>query len=93
MRRSSPVHGDWSRDEEGAGGQHHHGTWHLHAITGPSTVVATSGYEPDLEAAKVAIAENWGRWLALAKHIVDMAKQGERDRSRLIEGALARLRL
>jgi hypothetical protein len=30
---------------------------------------------------------------ALAKHIVDMAKQGERDRQRLIEGALARLKL
>ena len=29
----------------------------------------------------------------LAKHIVDMAKKGERDRQRLIEGALARLRL
>jgi hypothetical protein len=30
---------------------------------------------------------------ALAKEIVDMAKQGERDRKRLIEGALARLTL
>jgi hypothetical protein len=30
---------------------------------------------------------------ALAKHIVDMAKQGERDRQRLMEGALARLKL
>jgi hypothetical protein len=30
---------------------------------------------------------------ALAKHIVDLAKQGERDSQRLIEGALARLRL
>jgi hypothetical protein len=30
---------------------------------------------------------------ALAKHIVDMAKQGERDRPGLTEGALARLRL
>jgi hypothetical protein len=30
---------------------------------------------------------------ALAKHIVDIAKQGERDRQRLIEGALAALRL
>jgi hypothetical protein len=30
---------------------------------------------------------------ALAKHNVDMAKQGERDRQRLIEGALARLKL
>jgi hypothetical protein len=30
---------------------------------------------------------------ALAKHIADMAKQGERDRQRLIEGALARLKL
>jgi len=29
----------------------------------------------------------------LAKHIIDMAKKGERDRQRLIEGALARLRL
>jgi len=29
----------------------------------------------------------------LAKHIVDMAKQGERDRQRLIEDALARLKL
>ena len=30
---------------------------------------------------------------ALAKHIVDMVKQGERDRQRLTEGALLRLRL
>ena len=29
----------------------------------------------------------------LAKHIVDMAKRGERDPQRLILGALARLRL
>jgi hypothetical protein len=29
----------------------------------------------------------------LAKYIVDMAKQGERDRQRLIEGALVRLKL
>ena len=29
----------------------------------------------------------------LAKHIVDMARQGERDRQQLIEGALIRLRL
>ena len=30
---------------------------------------------------------------ALAKQIVDMARQGERDRERLIEGALIRLKL
>jgi hypothetical protein len=30
---------------------------------------------------------------ALAKAIVDMARQGERDRQRLIEGALLRLKL
>jgi hypothetical protein len=30
---------------------------------------------------------------ALAKHIADMARQGEHDRQRLIEGALFRLRL
>jgi hypothetical protein len=30
---------------------------------------------------------------ALAKHIVDIAKQGERDRQRLMESALAALRL
>ena len=30
---------------------------------------------------------------ALAKHIVDMAKKGEWDRQRLIEGALMRLKL
>jgi hypothetical protein len=29
----------------------------------------------------------------LARHIVAMARQGQRDRGRLIEGALARLRL
>jgi hypothetical protein len=29
----------------------------------------------------------------LARQIVEMAKQGERDRQRLIDGALARLRL
>jgi hypothetical protein len=29
----------------------------------------------------------------LAKHIVDMAKQGERDHQRLIDGALDRLKL
>jgi hypothetical protein len=29
----------------------------------------------------------------LAKHIVDMARQGERDRQRLIAGALRRLKL
>jgi|tagenome__1003787_1003787.scaffolds.fasta_scaffold20874135_3 hypothetical protein len=31
--------------------------------------------------------------MALAKHIVDMAGQGEHDRGRLVEGALARLKL
>jgi len=30
---------------------------------------------------------------ALAQHIIDMVKQGERDRERLIEGALLRLKL
>jgi hypothetical protein len=30
---------------------------------------------------------------ALAKHIIELAKQGERDRQRLIEGALAALKL
>jgi len=30
---------------------------------------------------------------ALAKHLVDMARQGERDRQRLIAGALTRLKL
>jgi hypothetical protein len=30
---------------------------------------------------------------ALAQHIVDRVKQGERDRQRLIEGALLRLKL
>ncbi len=30
---------------------------------------------------------------ALAEHIVDMARQGERDRERLIEGALIRIKL
>jgi hypothetical protein len=30
---------------------------------------------------------------ALAEHILDLAKQGERDRQRLIEGALAALKL
>jgi len=30
---------------------------------------------------------------ALAQHIIDMVKQGERDRQRLIEGALLRLKL
>jgi hypothetical protein len=29
----------------------------------------------------------------LAKHILDIAKQGERDRQRLIEGALGALKL
>jgi hypothetical protein len=29
----------------------------------------------------------------LAKHIIAMAEQGERNRQRLIEGALARLKL
>jgi hypothetical protein len=29
----------------------------------------------------------------LAKHIVEMARQGERDRERLVEGALLRLKL
>ena len=31
--------------------------------------------------------------VALAKHIVEMASQGERDGQRLVEGALARLKL
>ena len=31
--------------------------------------------------------------MVLAKHIVDMAKQGERDRKRLVAGALARFKL
>jgi hypothetical protein len=31
--------------------------------------------------------------VALAKHIVDMAGQGERDRQRLVHGALTRLKL
>jgi hypothetical protein len=30
---------------------------------------------------------------ALARHIINMARQGNRDRQRLIEGALSRLRL
>jgi hypothetical protein len=30
---------------------------------------------------------------AVAKHIIDMARQGERDRQCLIEGALLRLKL
>lgn len=30
---------------------------------------------------------------ALAKHLVDVAKQGERDRQRLMEGAFAALKL
>ena len=30
---------------------------------------------------------------ALAQYIIDMVKQGERDRQRLIEGALLRLKL
>jgi hypothetical protein len=30
---------------------------------------------------------------ALAKHIVELATQGQRDRQRLVEGALARLKL
>jgi hypothetical protein len=53
-----------------------------------------------------ALDEAWGRAAAgqmngnadyartlVARHIVAMAKQGERDRQRLIEGALARLGL
>ena len=48
-----------------------------------------------------ALDEAWERFqgtgvqLALAKQIVDMARQGERDRQRLmlIEGALFRLKL
>ena len=31
--------------------------------------------------------------MVLAKHIIDMAATGERDHQRLIDGALARLRL
>ena len=31
--------------------------------------------------------------MVLAKHIVDMAAMGERDHQRLVDGALARLRL
>jgi hypothetical protein len=30
---------------------------------------------------------------ALARHIINLAKQGNRDRQRLIEGALSRLKL
>jgi hypothetical protein len=32
-----------------------------------ATVVATSGFAEELEDAKAAIAENWRKWLALAK--------------------------
>jgi hypothetical protein len=40
--------------------------WYLNAISGPSTEVRTSGHEPDLDAAKEAIAVNWRKWVALA---------------------------
>jgi hypothetical protein len=32
------------------------------------------------------------QWVALARHVVDIAKHGERDRQRLMEGALAELK-
>jgi hypothetical protein len=47
-----------------------------------------------LEGPYVHLVRHAGRYTRPALyHIVDIAKQGERDRQRLIEGALARLQL
>jgi hypothetical protein len=66
----------------------------------PDTVLILSGALDDawlvVEANKVAFKIDGhadGARQAIAKQIVDMAKQGERDRQRLIEGALTRLKL
>ena len=54
--------------------------WHLNAISGPSTEVRTSGHEPDLDAAKAAIAANWRKWVELAglseKEPTDITRKG-----------------
>jgi hypothetical protein len=66
----------------------------------PDTIHILSGALDDawqvVEANKAAFKVDGnpdGARQALAKQIVDMAKQGERDRQRLIEGALARFKL
>jgi hypothetical protein len=66
----------------------------------PETISILSGALDDawqmVEANKAAFKINGhpeGARNALATHIVDMAKQGERDRQRLMEGALAALKL
>jgi hypothetical protein len=66
----------------------------------PDTISILSGGLDDawrvVEATKVAFKVDGHTDSArqtLAKQIVEMAKQGERDRQRLIEGALSRLKL
>jgi hypothetical protein len=49
--------------------------------------------EANLSTFKVDGEAAEGVRIALAKHIVDMAKKGERDRFRLTEGALTQLML
>jgi hypothetical protein len=66
----------------------------------PETISILSGALDDawqaVEANKTAFridGDPEGARNALAKRIVDMGKQGERDRQRLMEGALAALKL
>jgi hypothetical protein len=66
----------------------------------PETISILSGALDDawhvVEADKAALRMDGhleGARDVLAKHILDMAKQGERDRQRLMEGALAALKL
>jgi hypothetical protein len=66
----------------------------------PETISILSGALDDawqvVKANKVAFKIDGhadGARQAIAKHLVDVARQGERDRQRLIEGALTRLKL
>ncbi len=66
----------------------------------PETISSLSGALDDawqvVKANKAAFridGDAEGARNALAKRIVDMAKQGERDRQRLMEGALTALKL
>jgi hypothetical protein len=68
-----------------------------HAAFNPDTIIILSSALDEAFASANATLKLDGQSEAarttLAKHIVDMAGQGERDRGRLVEGALARLKL
>jgi hypothetical protein len=49
-------------------GQEQRWRWYVYGIVAPATAnMRLSGHAADLEQAKAAIAENWQKWLALAR--------------------------